>query len=207
MSSVSDRINLIKQAVTSCLAVLQLSLAALWVTRGTPSSHVNLVSVAAACVSFLSSLMLCALSYVEHTKSPRPSSLLNAFLLASLFLDCALVRTVWLSDINTSIKGVVMAALGFKAISVLLEAMGKKKHLVDPSSSYTPEQTAGLYARAILAWVAPLLRTGFQRLLQPGDLFKLDEDMAAAILHEKFARKWAHCEFIHISHVFRSNVY
>ncbi|KAB5575558.1 P-loop containing nucleoside triphosphate hydrolase protein [Coniochaeta sp. 2T2.1] len=49
---------------------------------------------------------------------------------------------------------------------------------------------AGLYGRGLLWWMNPLLKTGWRKLLTPGDLYELDEPMGAAVLHETFWREW-----------------
>ncbi|KAK7418553.1 hypothetical protein QQX98_003898 [Neonectria punicea] len=188
------RLRLFKLAAIAVLAVLHLALVVLWATRP-PGTRLSRVSVAAACVSLASSLMSCVLSYAEHVKSPRPSSLLNAFLLVSLLLDAALLRTLWLlpsSVVHASIPAVFAAAFSLKAALVVLEAWDKSPYLVAGAGAgpYAPEATAGLYARAVFAWVTPLLLTGFRRLLKPVDLFTLDEDMAVAGLDERFWRHW-----------------
>ncbi|KPM35071.1 ABC transporter C family member 3 [Neonectria ditissima] len=180
------------QAATAALAVLHLALVVLWAARPR-GARLSRVSVAAACVSLAASLTSCVLSYVEHVKSPRPSSLLNAFLLVSLLLDAALLRTLWLlpsSLVHASIPAVSAAAFSLKAALVVLEAWDKSPYLVAGADPYAPEATAGLYARAVFAWVTPLLLTGFRRLLKPVDLFTLDGDMAAAGLDESFWRHW-----------------
>ncbi|KAJ3526432.1 hypothetical protein NM208_g11192 [Fusarium decemcellulare] len=188
----SHRLRLFKLAAIALLAVLHLVLIVLWATQPY-RTRLDRVSVAAACVSFASSLMSCALSYVEHAKSPRPSSLLNAFFLVSLPLDAALLRTLWLASspsVNESIPAVFTVAFSLKAVLVVLEGWSKALYLVGDAGVYPPEATAGLYARAVFAWVAPLLLTGFRRLLRPMDLFGLDEDMGAAGLNERFWWHW-----------------
>ncbi|KAF4977469.1 hypothetical protein FZEAL_6033 [Fusarium zealandicum] len=186
------RLRLFKLITIALLAVLHLVLVVLWATRPS-STRLDRVSVAAACVSFASSLMSCVLSYAEHAKSPRPSSLLNAFLLVSLLLDVALLRTLWLafpSAVNTAIPAVFTAAFSLKAVLVVLEGWSKAPYLIGGAGLHSPEVTAGLYARAVFAWVLPLLTTGFQRLLRPMDLFRLDESMGAAGLNEAFWGHW-----------------
>ncbi|KAF4500947.1 Multidrug resistance-associated 1 [Fusarium agapanthi] len=104
--------------------------------------------------------MSCVLSRVEHAKSPRPSSLLTLFLAVSLLLDIALLRALWLIPVSTAIPAVFTAAFALKAIIAVLEGWSKAR-------PHSPEVTAGLYARAVLAWVTPLPLTGFQKLLRP----------------------------------------
>lgn len=179
------------------LAALQLALVVLWAKRPSYPHLVSSVSLAAACVSFASSVMSCALSYLEHVKSLRPSALLNVFWLLSLLLDCALLRSLWLSkllDGDTAIRAVFSAAFAVKAALVLLEAQGKTQHLLARARAVAPEETAGIYARAALAWVAPLLRTGFQRLLRPDDMCALDEEMSTEMLNQKFWSHWKKCK-------------
>ncbi|KAL6795285.1 P-loop containing nucleoside triphosphate hydrolase protein [Trichoderma sp. SZMC 28012] len=184
--------RVIKLSVVGCLAALQLVLIALWATHDGPA-RLNSVSVAAACVSFASSLMSCALSYFEHGRSLGPSPLLNVFLLVSLLLDAAVLRTVWLSlstvAASASIRAVLTASFGLKTALLVLEAREKSGHVVG-RQTLAPEETSGLYSRAVFAWVAPLLRTGFQRLLRPADLFPLDEKMSSSGLNERFWWHW-----------------
>ncbi|KAM0225506.1 hypothetical protein ACHAQD_001442 [Fusarium lateritium] len=183
------RLRTVKLALIALLAVLHLVLVVLWATR--PSdTRLDRVSVAAASVSFASSLMSCVLSCVEHAKSPRPSSLLNVYLAVSLLLDVALLRTLWLVPMDTAIPAVFTAAFALKAILVVLEGWSKAPYLIAGSGTHSPEVTAGLYARAVFAWVTPLLMTGFRKLLRPMDLFELDEDMGSAGLIGRFWRHW-----------------
>ncbi|KAF9771912.1 hypothetical protein IL306_010421 [Fusarium sp. DS 682] len=183
------RLRTVKLALIALLAVLHLVLVVLWATRPS-NSRLDRVSIAAACVSFASSLMSCLLSRAEHAKSPRPSSLLNLFLAVSLLLDVALLRTLWLAPMGTAIPAVFTAAFALKAILVVLEGWSKAPYLVSGSGPHSPEVTAGLYARAIFAWVTPLLWMGFRKLLRPMDLFELDEDMGSAGLIDRFWRHW-----------------
>ncbi|KAL3955773.1 hypothetical protein ACCO45_011336 [Purpureocillium lilacinum] len=199
----APRLRVSKLAAAGVPAALQLALVGLWAAAPASAPRaVRAVSVAAACVSMASSLVSCLVSYFEHARSPRPSSLLNVYLLVSLLLDAALLRTLWLSPpslVGPAIQPVFTASFAAKAALLVLEAPGKARHLLPSSSNggaaaaavgLGPEQTAGIYARAVFAWVAPLLRTGFRRLLRPDDLFALDEQMTAAHLSERFWRVW-----------------
>ncbi|KAG5656426.1 hypothetical protein KAF25_000013 [Fusarium avenaceum] len=183
------RLRTVKLALIALLAALHLVLVVLWATR--PSdTRLDHVSIAAACVSFASSLMSCVLSCVEHAKSPRPSSLLNVYLAVSLLLDVALLRTLWLVPMSSAITAVFTAAFALKAILVVLEGWSKAPYLIAGSGTHSPEVTAGLYGRAVFAWVTPLLMTGFRKLLRPMDLFELDEDMGSVGLIGRFWRHW-----------------
>ena len=176
------------QTAIGVFAALQLALVILWATRPVGSARLASVSVAAACVSLASSVMSVFLSYAEHTRSPSPSSLLNGFLLVSVLLDAALLRSLWLSDaVGRALQAVFSASVALKALLVVLEAREKTRFL---DGRYSPSETAGIYSRAVFAWVTPLLRTGFKRLLTTADLYSLDADMDVAVVGERFWGDW-----------------
>ncbi|KAK1465457.1 hypothetical protein CCUS01_07575 [Colletotrichum cuscutae] len=196
---------LTKQAAIALLAILQLVLIGLWVTHhrsdivvvgggegaSSSGSRLRAVSIAASCASFAATVMFAGLSYIEHAKSLKPSSILNTYILVSLVLDGAILRTMWLSHLSVAISAVFAASFACKAAIVILEAQEKTRYLVpSPSSSYSPEETSGIYSRGLFWWLTPLLLTGFRRLLKPLDLFVLDGSMSAVALNERFWLHW-----------------
>ncbi|KAK2776790.1 ABC multidrug transporter [Colletotrichum kahawae] len=182
-------LRLCKLAAIGILAILQLTLIALWTTHD--AGRLRTVSVAASCVSFVASLVFGGLSYIEHSKSLKPSSILNTYMLVSLVLDGAILRTIWLSHLSAAISAAFTASFALKAAIVILEAQEKTTYLVDSDGrSFSPEETSGIYSRGLFWWLTPLLMTGFRRLLKPLDLFTLDESMSAAVLNERFWLHW-----------------
>ncbi|EQB47303.1 ABC transporter [Colletotrichum gloeosporioides Cg-14] len=182
--------RLCKIAAIGILAVLQLTLIALWTTHR-DEGRLRTVSIAASCVSFAASLVFGGLSYIEHSKSLTPSSILNTYMLVSLVLDGAILRTIWLSHLSAAISAVFTASFALKTAIVILEAQEKTGYLVDSDGrSLSPEETSGIYSRGLFWWLTPLLMTGFRRLLKPLDLFTLDESMSAAVLSERFWLHW-----------------
>ncbi|GKT45639.1 ABC transporter atnG [Colletotrichum spaethianum] len=184
-----NALRLTKQAAIGTLAVLQIVLVALWATHR-DAGRLRTVSIAASCASFAATVMFGGLSYIEHAKSLKPSSILNIYILVSLVLDVAILRTVWLSHLSVAISAVFSASFALKAAIVILEAQGKTRHLASGGRSYSPEETSGIYSRGLFWWLTPLLLTGFRRLLKPLDLFALDESMSAAVLNERFWLYW-----------------
>ncbi|KAF4845765.1 ABC transporter atnG [Colletotrichum siamense] len=183
-------LRLCKIAAIGVLAVLQLILIALWAIHR-DEGLLRTVSIAASCVSFVASLVFGGLSYIEHSKSLKPSSILNTYILVSLVLDGAILRTIWLSHLSAAISAVFTASFALKTAIVILEAQGKTRYIVDPDGrSLSPEETSGIYSRGLFWWLTPLLMTGFRRLLKPLDLFTLDESMSAAVLSERFWLHW-----------------
>lgn len=138
----SDPSRRAKLAAIAAFAALQLSLVAAWAAQPAELGRLRTVSLAAACVSLVGSLAMGGVSYSEHARSPRPSGLLNAYLLVSLALDGAMVRSFWLSGLGTAVCGLVTASFAIKAGIMVLEAVEKRRLL---GARRSPEVTSGLY--------------------------------------------------------------
>lgn len=178
-------------------AALQLALVALWATQSASLGQTRTASLAASCISLVASLLLCALSYTEHARSLRPSSLLNAYLLVSLLLDAAIVRSFWLSGLSDPIRALFTFSFTVKAALLVLEAVEKASYVTTKNADQrNPEITSGLYNRGLFWWMNPLLLDGFRRLLQPSDLYALDQSLNASVLNEKFWKTWNSCTFV-----------
>lgn len=185
----SHRLKYVKLALIAAFAVFQLTLVVLWAAQ-LNLGRARAVYIAASCISFLASLMFCTLSYVEHGKSLKPSAILNAYLLVSVLLDAAILRTLWLTPyLSTSICAVFSLSFALKSILLLLEAKEKTTY-VSADGMRNPEATSGLYSRGLCWWLNPLLIDGFRGLLKPNDLYALDEVMSASVLNERFWKVW-----------------
>ncbi|KAJ8125439.1 hypothetical protein O1611_g8200 [Lasiodiplodia mahajangana] len=186
-----NRFRLAKAAINVLFTVVQLSLVVAWASKSRLLGHVRTVSLAASVVSFLAGSLMTGLSYAEHARSRRPSFVLNAYLLASLLLDVAIVRSFWLSGLSSTICSIFSASLALKAPLLVMEAVEKGRFLVHPNSDdRNPELTSGLYSRGLIWWMNPLLLDGFRRLLRPDDLYFLDGSISADILHKAFWKAW-----------------
>ncbi|KAI1132171.1 multidrug resistance-like protein [Nemania abortiva] len=186
-----DRFRLAKAATNVVFSAVQLSLVVAWASQSRSLGHIRTVSLAASTVSFLAGLLMTGLSYTEHARSRRPSFILNAYLLASLLLDVAIVRSFWLSGLPNTICSIFSASLALKAVLLVMEAVEKGRFLVIPNSGHrNPELTSGLYSRGLVWWMNPLLMDGFHCLLRPEDLYSLDSSMSADVLHKAFWRAW-----------------
>jgi hypothetical protein len=139
-------------------------------------------------------VFLAVLSYAEHTRSVRPSFILNTYLLCSLLFDIARVRTLWLrytDTFNEIIALVTTVALGVKVLLVLLEAVEKRNILKTEFAGYPPEATAGFYNRSLFWWLNPLFRVGYSNVLSVRDLFVLDKELSSERLLALFEERWS----------------
>lgn len=148
-------------------------------------------SLASALLVFAGALGLCILSYVEHVKNIRPSSIINAYLLLTLPFDAAQLRTRWLRGENIAGNGVASAALGFKVLLLICEAIEKRGLLFSNYAEPSPEATSGLYSRRLFWWLNPLFLLGFRGAVSEEDLFVTDTDMQSKALEIRFSRHWS----------------
>lgn len=156
----------------------------------------------AAALDFAAASALCVLSYFEHSRSVRPSFIINLYLLISLPFDVARSRTLWLSSSRQSIALVLTISTVVKAAVLVLEANTKRDILLDRYRDLPPEATSGIYSRSTFWWMNPLLKTGFFKTLLLKDLYALDPEIQSRDLLVRFRQAWdrtnkqkSHCLF------------
>lgn len=147
-------------------------------------------SLAAALLAFAASLGLCILSYAEHTRNIRPSSIINAYLLLTLPFDAAELRTRWLRGDTLAGSGVASALVAVKLLVLISEATEKRSLLITAYADPSPEATSGLYSRGVFWWLNPLFRLGFRNIVNDDDLFAADTDLLSKSLDIRFSKNW-----------------
>jgi hypothetical protein len=134
-------------------------------------------------------LLLLALSYFEHSKSLRPSALLNAYLFITVLFDIAVLRTLWLALPSTTIRSLFTTSFALKATILFLEAK-EKRNYINASNRTSPEETSGLYSQSFVWWLNSIIRQGYQHVLKPMDLYPIDENMSSEVLNRRFWKEW-----------------
>jgi ATP-binding cassette subfamily C (CFTR/MRP) protein 1 len=145
-------------------------------------------------ISFGATALFCLLSYYEHTRSVRPSFLLNVYLFLTLLFDIARCRTLWLRDPSAyghTIAVLFSISVGSKTVLVLLEALEKTWILRPNYKDYPPEATASTYNRSFFWWLNSLFVKGFSSLLRLDQLFVVDKDMLSERVHAKMEEAWS----------------
>lgn len=136
-------------------------------------------------LAFINGFVLLFLSHAEHARSVRPSTTINVYLLFTLLFDCAIVRTLWLADQDSTISGLFTSTVAIKLFVLTSEAWEKRPILLSQFQDLSPEVTSGILARSVFWWLNALLRTGFARSLTDHDLFPIDDSLAARTLLPK----------------------
>jgi ATP-binding cassette subfamily C (CFTR/MRP) protein 1 len=146
--------------------------------------------MAAAVLSFGSSIALLTLSYMEHSRSLRPSMLLNAYLFATVILDAATLRTLWLiPHFSSRIRSIFTVAFAVKTVVLILEGWGKRAYY-NAERDMSPEDFSGIFGQALLSWLNRLVWKGSRHLLKPEDLYAVSDDVASETLSSKFSQEW-----------------
>ena len=161
---------------------------ALWSVPSAPRTH---TSIAAASLSLCATAALTGLSYLEHVRSIRPSSIINVYLLLTVPFDFAQVRSLWLRG-NFSALSIVFTVSSVVKLGVLVsEAIEKRALLLPPFRNPAPEFTSGIYTRALFWWLNPLFILGYKDVLSDETLLATDERLMSNVVHHQFQRQWA----------------
>ncbi|PMD29625.1 hypothetical protein L207DRAFT_615485 [Hyaloscypha variabilis F] len=166
--------------------VLALCLVVNWANPGVTKTQ---ASVPSAVLTLVGYLALPILSYVEHVKSGRPSSLISGYLLVSLLCDMTRTRTLWLRD-EGKIASDFTAGVAVKFVLLLLEAVEKRRILLPSYKSYPFEATSGIFSRCFFCWLSPLFRRGLSKTLSLDDLYRLDKHLLSGYLDHLLNNAW-----------------
>ncbi|KAI0802870.1 hypothetical protein GGR55DRAFT_663320 [Xylaria sp. FL0064] len=167
--------------------VLEISLLILSIVG---SLHVTGLFIAASALKLASALFMMILSVVDHSRSPRPSILLNSYLFLTLLLDGAQARTLFLSSGDKpeiAYSSIFTAAIALKFIVFLLEARQKSRWISWDMKEHSPEETSGIFSLGVFFWLNKLFLAGYSKVLKVEDLYPLDSTLDAKLLHDKFS--------------------
>jgi len=133
------------------------------------------------------------LSYAEHRRNIRPSTVISVYLLFSLAFDAVQCRTLWLLPVSRrqhTISTVFTIAVAFKFAVLVLEAREKKSFLLPPWSLSPPEALSGIIGRSFFWWLNSLFVKGFRGFLNVDSLWSIDQNMDSQHLMENLQATW-----------------
>jgi hypothetical protein len=147
-------------------------------------------SIPAAVFSLVVAFMLAVLSYYEHQRSVRPSTLLSIYLFFSVLFDAVQSRSLWLRNTDAPIAATFTAALAVKLIITVLEGQEKLASLQGQGTKLSPETTSSIYNRTVFWWLNRLFLAGYKSTLRLSDLYPLESEMASAKLGAAIEDAW-----------------
>ncbi|KAK3381207.1 putative ABC multidrug transporter [Podospora didyma] len=155
------------------------------------SFHVTSMFIASSVLKLVSAMLMTALSLVDHSKSPRPSVLLNSYLFLTLLLDAAQARTLFLSSGDRpelTYSSIFSAAIALKVGILLLEAQRKSKWVSWDEKEHSPEETSSIFSLGVFFWLNKMFMDGYRKVLTMKDLFPLDSALDSELLHDEFSK-------------------
>ena len=171
-------------------AALHLVLLIMWTSHSRQRTR---ASVASASLSLVAAVALCTLSHFEHSRTVRPSTIIEAYILFSGAFDAVQIRTLWF-QFDVHIATVYSASLGVKMMILILEATEKRSFLSARYSTLSPETTSGVFSRSTFYWLNNLFKAGFKSSISLQDLPPLDEELLTDTLHDRLQRSWDLCD-------------
>lgn len=121
------------------------------------------VSLASSALCFLASALTIPLSYLEHGKSRRPSTVLSIYLFLTLLLDTACARTLWLTNTSHAMgtnARIFTATVAFKVVILLIASKQKTTWLHWDSEKHSPEESSGFFDLGMFTWLKRLFKAG-----------------------------------------------
>lgn len=177
----------IKATALTLLAAVQMTLLILWAVYDNLRTS---TSIPATALSFVDALALGLLSYLEHTRSLQPSTLIASYLLFSLFFDAAQARTLYLRADSSVLAAIFTTSIALKLAVLIIEAQSKRPALKEPYRNYAREALSGIFNRSVFWWLRPLFVGGFRRILTLDDLGSIDESLASEPLRDRLQQTW-----------------
>ncbi|PYI06874.1 multidrug resistance-associated protein [Aspergillus sclerotiicarbonarius CBS 121057] len=184
-----NTMRMAKLVITLVFAVLQLTMLVCWARNLRPRTK---VSVPSSTINLVVAMEIMVLSWMEDTRSARPSSLLSLYLLLTLLFDIAQARTLWLARSGILIPVLFTASVTAKTIMLLSESLEKRKYLTGKYRDLPPESTSGIVNQSFMWWLNRLFLAGFRSLLTMGDLYSLDKRLESVGLSKKAQQAWTH---------------
>jgi ATP-binding cassette subfamily C (CFTR/MRP) protein 1 len=181
---------MVYQVATVAYISLQVALLIQWARPGVFRTK---VSIAAAVFGLLDAFVILGLSLVEHSRSIRPSTLLQVYLLLSLLCDIVRARTLWLIGSEGAIASVFIAAVIVKFCVAFLESIEKRCLLITEYKSLTLESTSGVLNLSVFWWLNRLLRSGSRNIFTLDDLEDVKQEFHSDALQRSLEEFWSTC--------------
>jgi len=171
----------IKLVASNAYGGLQLSLLIL----STDFIKSSALLLASAAVSFCSSILIIGLSFLEHSRSSRPSIWLSTYFFFTILFDVAQTRTLWLA--STNFEEIIFSRLSTvcviaKLILLIIESQDKSRWVQWDMERHSPEETSGIFSLTAFTWLGRIFLAGYTKILTLDDLFPLDQSMATEAL-------------------------
>lgn len=188
---VGGRRSLAKLIAIAVFGIIQLVSLILWAQPTAPRTS---ASVAAATLGLFDAVALSALSYTEHVKSIRPSSIISLYLIFTILFDAVQCRTLWFLAGSKALAILLSLDIAVKFCILVLEAANKGRLIIPRWRGSPPEAISGILNRGLFWWVNELMGRGWRGLLDIERLYPTDLALRSENLQEKLGNVWSKCQ-------------
>lgn len=128
---------------------------------------------------------------MEHSRSIRPSLLLELYLILTVLFDIVKIRSLFLRNVTTD-GAVTIASVVTRFLLVLLEEFPKRSLFISEKEKDTASREAvgGLCSRAFFLWLNPLFSLGSKTRITLQDLDSLDKPLQVDVVNARFQKYW-----------------
>jgi ATP-binding cassette subfamily C (CFTR/MRP) protein 1 len=109
----------------------------------------NAASLAAISISAVCSVLLCVLTFFEHSKSILPSAVLIIYLGLTALFDVVKVRTLWFVYPASTFTILLTTSTIAKGLAFLLETTHKSKYMLPRNGDKSPEESCGIISLSL----------------------------------------------------------
>ncbi|KAG6147648.1 hypothetical protein E4U28_006536 [Claviceps purpurea] len=153
----------------------------------TPTTRLTILATLTVIASFI---WLLYVSYLEHVRSVRPSTILCLYLGISSLLDLASSRTSFFIPGYDVVAPIHLSSYFVKLVILATEVVEKRKLLMWHCKNVSPEAAASFYSRVFFVWLNGLLLKGHRTSLTVDTLTPLDQDILGASRPDSLLDRW-----------------
>ncbi|KIH90038.1 hypothetical protein SPBR_00030 [Sporothrix brasiliensis 5110] len=136
------------------------------------------------------SVAVAILSFQEHRRNLRPSNTIVLYLVATLAIDLVSLAVPLRFGWPTTFYGAKIFEATAKGTLLFLESRCKKPILREEFHDVPPEELAGVLSLTYFWWLHDLLQLGYDKVLLPADLPRMDSKLESDPLRQKILAVW-----------------
>lgn len=146
--------------------------------------------LANACLSLAAACVLCPLSFLEHTNSVRPSSLILLYLASSVIGHAIQLSLFGYQQPNPGNLGLELTQICVELVLLVSESKGKGTILKSQYEALSSEELSSIFGRTFFWWINPILQEGHGKILDHADLPNVDSKLSSESLRRKILLSW-----------------
>ena len=143
-----------------------------------------------ACLSLAAACVLCPLSWFEHTRSVRPSSLILIYLTTSVIGHAIQLSLFGYQQPNPGNLGLELTQICIELVLLVSESKEKGTILKSQYQGLSAEEFSSIIGKTFFLWIIPILQKGHGKILDHADLPKVDSKLSSESLRRKILLSW-----------------